>query len=214
MASKHQVFALHDRFPGWTCRQIADALGCKAEYVHTIKRRYAVPIPAGVRGRRANNPPMVRAAELRRMAEALIRWADEVEHGPAPKGHPAINSPVNNNPGAENHRAETKLPVIINSDNNTGSAEAAPAPADAQAPSDSEDSSSKTFGRITVQVFPSGDVDLLRAGVLGRGATRASRMWDMEQIEVAASMAAQRSGQDAQDELRALRWAMERLRHG
>lgn len=68
------------------------------------------------------------------------------------------------------------------------------------------------FGRISVQVMPCGDMVLRREGQVGRGASRESRMWCLDQVEAALISARNRRGEDAVCEVRALEWAMQRLR--
>lgn len=71
------------------------------------------------------------------------------------------------------------------------------------------------FGRISVSIFPDGDMVLRRAGQVGRGAAKESRMWCIEQVEAAlisARARLSRPGEDAVAEVRALQWALQRLR--
>lgn len=66
-------------------------------------------------------------------------------------------------------------------------------------------------GRFRVQILRGTDVVLTRMGVLGRGAPRASRMWNVEQVEAALLAARARRGKEALDEARALVWALGEL---
>lgn len=67
-------------------------------------------------------------------------------------------------------------------------------------------------GRFRAQILQGTDVVLTRTGVLGRGAPRASRMWNVEQVEAALRAARARRGEEALDEARALAWAMAQIR--
>lgn len=71
------------------------------------------------------------------------------------------------------------------------------------------------FGRISVSIMPDGDVVMRRAGLVGRGGAKESRMWCVEQVEaavVAARARLSRPSDDAVAEVRALQWALQRLR--
>jgi hypothetical protein len=70
------------------------------------------------------------------------------------------------------------------------------------------------FGRIKIQITAEGDVVLQRRGQIGRGVPRDQRMWCIDQIEAAHISACNRRGEDAVCEARALRWALEELKHG
>jgi len=69
-----------------------------------------------------------------------------------------------------------------------------------------------TFGRVSVSIMPDGDMILRRAGAVGRGAARESRMWCIAQVEAAIISARSRRGEDAICEFRALEWALRRAR--
>ena len=72
MANKHQVIDLHQRYPEWTARQIADELGCLPEYVNKTAYRNGLILP---RVRATATPE-----DLRKRAADMIRRAEAMEH--------------------------------------------------------------------------------------------------------------------------------------
>ncbi|MTH79401.1 hypothetical protein [Paracoccus aestuariivivens] len=71
-----------------------------------------------------------------------------------------------------------------------------------------------TIGLITVRMLTSEGIELIRKGAAGRGKTQRQVLWNREQIEAAWISASSRKGQDAQDQSKALRWALEEIGRG
>lgn len=71
MVNKRQVIDLHQRYPEWTARQIADELGCLPEYVRKTAYRNGIQLP---HAHTAATPE-----ELRRRAADMIRRAEAME---------------------------------------------------------------------------------------------------------------------------------------
>lgn len=67
------------------------------------------------------------------------------------------------------------------------------------------------FGTVTARQGNTGEVHLVRSGLVGRRRAASAMLWCKSQVQAALDSAAMRG---SQDEVRALRWAMERVTDG
>lgn len=71
----------------------------------------------------------------------------------------------------------------------------------------------KTFGRIRVRLFKPDMIEMIKIGAPGVGRTRRELIWGRDDIRNALMAAQRRKGVDAEDQAKALRWAIEVIGH-
>lgn len=74
------------------------------------------------------------------------------------------------------------------------------------------DMPSATFGMITARIIAADRVELVRKGQVGRHRPARHDIWGVRDIQVAYATVCAGKAKDREDQERALRWAMERLR--
>lgn len=84
---------------------------------------------------------------------------------------------------------------------------AAPASATPSAPR------AQTFGRTRVRLVKPDMIEMIKIGAPGVGRTRRELIWGRDDIQNALMAAQRRKGVDAEDQAKALRWALEVIGH-
>ncbi|AYF00436.1 hypothetical protein PY32053_00761 [Paracoccus yeei] len=73
--------------------------------------------------------------------------------------------------------------------------------------------SARAFGRIRVAFVKSDMIEMIRVGAPGVGRTRRELIWGRDNMQNALIAAQRRKGADAEDQAKALRWALEVIGH-
>ena len=71
----------------------------------------------------------------------------------------------------------------------------------------------QTFGRIRVVFVKSDMIEMIKIGAPGVGRTRRELIWGRDDMQNALIAAQRRKGVDAEDQAKALRWALEVIGH-